>query len=69
VLDEQAQVSSMSAHDLQRHHDVRNHQRVLKEEAFDSAVARSPSESGERNLAHATEVRGTAAGKSVGDAA
>jgi hypothetical protein len=39
VLDEQPHVAALPARDFQRHLDVGNHQRVLKEEAFDGAVA------------------------------
>jgi hypothetical protein len=67
VFDEQAHVSALSTSDFDRHHDVRNHQRVLKEEAFYGAVARSPIEPGEGRVVHATKVCGSTAAESVGD--
>ncbi len=68
MFDEQAHVSAFPARDFQRHHDVGNHQRVLKEEAFDRVVARSPIEPGETCVIHTAKVRRSAAGETVGDA-
>ena len=67
VLDEQAHIAALPARQLQRRDDVGDHQRVLKEQALHAAVARSPIESGELRIVHATKVRGPAATESIGN--